>query len=159
MDLQSSTRCEGTSCKESAYIWLNTPVPIKILQTRVLIEEPAIPATHVTIADHPSFPHADRTQILETVHEATLVDPVRQGPVLFPHDLIIAWCESQILGCSLCSFQYQRPYVPGSYLELFAKRLIVKENPRVVVFAIPVVLQLPHTLHQPCKLRIPHQTN
>ena len=61
----------------ATYIRLNTPVPVKVLQTRMFVEEAAIPAAHVPITYHPALTHADSAKIFETVHEATLVNEVR----------------------------------------------------------------------------------
>lgn len=41
----------------------------------MLVKEPAVPTTHVMIADHPPFPNSNGAQILETVHEAALINP------------------------------------------------------------------------------------
>ena len=59
-----------------AYIGLNPPVPIIILENRMLVKEPTIPPTHVMIADHPSLSNSNCAQVFQTVHESALVDPV-----------------------------------------------------------------------------------
>jgi hypothetical protein len=64
--------------QKSPYIRLNSPIPIIILERGMLIKETAVPATHVMIADHPSFPDPNRTQILKTIHEPPFIDPFRK---------------------------------------------------------------------------------
>lgn len=59
------------------YIRLNAPVPVKILKTWVLVEESTIPTAHVSVADHPPLPNSNGTQVLQTVHEPALINPVR----------------------------------------------------------------------------------
>lgn len=60
------------------YIRFHTPIPIEFLEARMLVEEAAVPATHMSIADHPAFSNANSTQILETVHESALINPIWQ---------------------------------------------------------------------------------
>lgn len=60
-----------------AYIWLYSPVPIKVLESWMLVEETAVPPTHVAIADHPSFSDTYGAEIFQTVHESALVNPIR----------------------------------------------------------------------------------
>ena len=60
-----------------AYIRLNPPVPVKVLQAWVLVEEATIPPAHVSVADHPSFSNSNGTQVLQAIHEPSLINPVR----------------------------------------------------------------------------------
>jgi len=46
-----------------------------------------------------------------------------------------------------------------AYLELITERLIIEENPGVVVLSIPLIFELAHTLHQTYQLGVPHQTD
>ena len=82
------------------YVGLHPPIPVKVLQPGMLVKETAIPSTHVTIADHPSFTHADRSKVLEAVHKSALVDPVRKRPVLIRNNLIVTFGRGEVL-CSL----------------------------------------------------------
>lgn len=59
-----------------AHIWFNPAIPVIVLEDGVFVEEPAIPPTHVVIADHPPFSNSNRAQILQTVHEPILVNPI-----------------------------------------------------------------------------------
>lgn len=142
------------------YIWLNSPVPIVVLQKGVLIEKTAVPPTHMVVANHPSFTDTNSSEVFETIHESALVDPTWKRPVFFRDDFVIAFCRSQI---------------PRRCFELFGKRLIVEEYPRVLpnvsmfiiflstvthlIFSVPSVLQLLHAMHHSPELRIPHKTN
>lgn len=88
-----------------AYIRLNPPIPVKVLEPWMLVEESAIPTAHVSVADHPSFAHTDSAQVLQAVHESSLVDPVGQGPVLFRHNFVVAFGRSEVLRSGLSSHQ------------------------------------------------------
>ena len=57
----------------------------------MLVEETAIPATHVSVGDHPAFTDPNGAQIFKAIHEAALVDPVGQRPVLFRNELVVAF--------------------------------------------------------------------
>lgn len=52
----------------------------------------------------------------------------------------------------------QQPATMALYLELVTKRLIVEEEPWVVVLVVPVILELAHALHNALELRVAHQT-
>lgn len=39
-------------------------------------------------------------------------------------------------------------------LELVTEWLVVEEDPRILILAVPMVFQLAHTLHEPWELRI-----
>ena len=58
------------------YIRFHSPIPVKVSQPRMLVEEPAIPPTHVPVADHPSLTNADCAKVFKTVHEPAFVNPV-----------------------------------------------------------------------------------
>ena len=73
------------------YVRLHPPVPIELLQTRMSVEETAVPTAHVSVTDHPTLADANRSQILETIHETAFIDPVGQGPVLSRHDFVVAF--------------------------------------------------------------------
>jgi hypothetical protein len=83
----------------------------------VPVEEAAVPATHVMVADHPALTYTDCSQILQTVHKSRLVNPLRQRPMLLGNHLIIAFRSRQI---------------PRPRLKLLRKRLVVEENPRIL---------------------------
>lgn len=129
---------------EEVDIRLNPPIPVKILEPWMLVEESTVPTAHVSIADHPSFPNSNGTQVFQAIHEPPLINPVRQGPMLFRHDFVIAFGRREIL----CSSP-----------ELITKWLIIEEDPRIVVLPIPLEFQLSHTLHQTRKLRVAHQAD
>lgn len=89
------------------YIGLNPPVPVKILESWVLVEESTVPTAHVSVADHPPLPNSNGAQVLQAVHEPPLINPVRQGPVLFRHDFVVTFGRREILcsglpSCQLC---------------------------------------------------------
>lgn len=87
------------------YIRLNPPVPVKILEPGMLVEESTIPTAHVSIADHPALPNSNGTQVLQAIHEPSLINPVRQGPVLFRHDFVVAFGRREILRSGLLPYQ------------------------------------------------------
>ena len=91
------------SCR--TYVRFNAPIPVKVSQSRMLVEETAVPSTHVPVADHPSFTHANSTKVLKTVHESAFVDPIRQRPVLGRDNFIVALSGSEILCCCLSNRQ------------------------------------------------------
>lgn len=95
----------GLDGKILAYIRLNPPIPVKIFEPWMLVEESTIPTAHVSVADHPSFAHTDSAQVLQAVHESSLVDPVGQGPVLFWHNFVVAFGRSEVLRSCLSSHQ------------------------------------------------------
>jgi len=41
-----------------------------------------------------------------------------------------------------------------TYFEFVRERLVIEEDPRILIFPVPTILKLPHTLHYPLKLRI-----
>ena len=51
-----STYIQGYEYGDS-YIRLHTPVPVEVLEPRMLVKETAIPSTHMAVANHPSFAH------------------------------------------------------------------------------------------------------
>jgi hypothetical protein len=44
----------------------------------MLVEESAVPAAHMVIADHPSFPNPNGSKIFKTIHEPPFIDPFRK---------------------------------------------------------------------------------
>ena len=80
------------------HVRLNSPVEVKVRQTRMLVKESTIPSAHVTIRDHPSFAYSDGTEILKAVHETTVVNPVRERPMGRRNDFIIAVSTSNVRG-------------------------------------------------------------
>lgn len=76
--------------EKRTYIGLNPPIPVEIFQSWMSVEEAAVPSAHMTITNHPSLSHSDRTQIFKTIHESSFINPVRQGPVLFRDRLVVA---------------------------------------------------------------------
>ena len=50
-----------------------SPVPIAVLEDRMLVEEPTVPATHTMVADHPSFAYTNRSEIFPTVHKSAFI--------------------------------------------------------------------------------------
>ena len=61
---------------KTAYIGLHAPVPVEIIEARMLVEESAIPATHMPVTDHPPFSNSDSSKILQTVHESSFINPI-----------------------------------------------------------------------------------
>lgn len=79
------------------YIWFNPPIPIEVLETRVLVKEPTVPATHVAVAYHPAFSYTDRAKILEAVHETAFINPVRKTPMFWGNNLVVALGGGEVL--------------------------------------------------------------
>lgn len=71
----------------------------------MLVEKPTIPTAHVSVADHPPFSHSNGTQVLQAIHEPSLINPVRQGPVLFRNNFVVALGRREILCSSLIPYQ------------------------------------------------------
>ena len=61
---------------DQAYLWLDSPVEIEFEQPGVFIEEATVPATHVSIAQHPSLAYANRAQVVQAVHVSIRIDPL-----------------------------------------------------------------------------------
>jgi len=85
----------------ATYIRFDPPVPVEFFEPRVFVEETAVPSAHMAIANHPSFAHSNRTQVLETVHESALIDPVWKGPVFKWDDFVVAFGGGEVLCCLL----------------------------------------------------------
>jgi hypothetical protein len=83
----------------------------------VLVEEPAVPSTHVMIADHPPLANSDRPQVFEAIHEPIFIDPVWKRPMLLWNNFVIAFCRSE---------------VPCTSFELFREWFIVEKYPWVL---------------------------
>lgn len=75
---------------QEEYIWFDPPVIVKFHQSWVAIEEPAVPATHMSVRDHITLTNADGVEVFETVHEATFVNPFGQGPMFFGYRFVVA---------------------------------------------------------------------
>lgn len=88
-----------------ACIGLNPPVPVKILEPWMLVEESTIPTAHMSVADHPSLPNSNGAQVFQAVHKPPLINPLRQRPVLFRHDFVVAFGRRKILRSSLPPYQ------------------------------------------------------
>lgn len=71
----------------------------------MFVEEPAVPAAHVAIADHPSFADPNSTQILEAIHEPAFVDPVWEGPMFGRNHFVIALRRGEVLSSLLSQCQ------------------------------------------------------
>ena len=61
-ELMQRWHCGGHEGR--SYIRLNTPVPIKFLETRMLVEETTVPTAHVSVADHPPFADTNGSEVL-----------------------------------------------------------------------------------------------
>ena len=147
---------------EVVHVGLDAPIEVEFKQARVAVEEPGVPAAHVAVGDHPAFSDADGAKVFEGVHEAAFVDPGREGPMLDWDDFVVAFCRGAVLGSLLCELVRLRTQISGLnvfYLEFLRKRLVVEKDPRILVFMIPMILQLCHTLHNAFQLLIPDQTN
>ena len=81
---------------EEVAVWLYAPVVVVRQHPRVFVEESAVPPTHVTIADHPPFAHANHAQVFETVHKTLFIDPVRRRPVLLGDLFEIAFGRREV---------------------------------------------------------------
>lgn len=66
---------------ETTNIRLHAPVPVEILESRMLVEKTTIPAAHMAIANHPSFPNPYGPKVLEAIHKSPFVNPIRERPV------------------------------------------------------------------------------
>ena len=45
------------------------------------------------------------------------------------------------------------------YLELIAERLIIEKYPRILIFVIPMIFELPHTLDKTWQFRVTDQAD
>ena len=80
--------------------------------------------------------------------------------MFFWDDFEVTLSRCKVLGGRLrdCQLILAQSSVVAS-LELVAKRLVIEEDPRILILAIPLILQLSHTLHEARKLRVPDQAN
>ena len=65
----------------------------------MLVEEAAIPAAHVSVANHPSLTHANSSKIFQAIHKASFVDPVGKRPMVIGDYFIVALRGRKVL-CS-----------------------------------------------------------
>lgn len=98
--------------------------------------------TYMVIAYHPSFSHSNGTQVLEAVREPFFVNPIRQRPVFFWHDFIVTLRGGKIL---------------SRRHELVCERLVIEEDPWILVFPVPSALHLFHALSHSFQFLIPHE--
>lgn len=85
----------------SFYIGFNTPVPFEFLETWMLVEEAAVPAAHVSVADHPSLTNANSSKILQAIHKSSFVDPIGKRPMVIRDHFIVALRGCKILRSGL----------------------------------------------------------
>jgi hypothetical protein len=93
----------------------------------VLVEESAIPATHMVIANHPPFANSNYPQIFKTIHEPPFINPLGERPVLSGNNFVVAF-----RGCQIARGRF----------EFFGERLVIEEYPRILYSTISSALIL-----------------
>jgi hypothetical protein len=96
-----STLTVEKKIKKGANIWFDTPVPVEVLEARMLIEETTVPPAHMAITDHPALANTYCAKIFQAVHESFFINPVWQRPVLLGNHFIEAFRLSEVLSSGL----------------------------------------------------------
>lgn len=79
------------------YVRLDAPIPVEFFKPWMLVEESTVPTAHMPVADHPTFSNTDGTKIFEAIQESSFVYPVRERPMLFWYDFVVALSRCEIL--------------------------------------------------------------
>lgn len=104
------------------YLGLNPPVELEVLQSRMMVEQPAVPSAHLVVRRHIPVLNIVFLENLRRLFVQVVVDPGWRIPVLLGYHMVEDFGFGH--GGSLL-------------LELLAERLVIEEGPRVVVLVIP----------------------
>jgi hypothetical protein len=66
---------------------LNTPVPLDLLESRVLVKHAGVPTTHLVVTDHLRVLDLLVSQVVGRRIHQVLVNPSRNLPMFFRDDL------------------------------------------------------------------------
>ena len=110
---------------------LNTPVVFVVHHELLSEEETGLESAHVTVADRVTVDDLALMHILTDLAGLLLVNPLGEGPVLLGNQTIVSLTRAER---------------SGNFLELLIERLVVKENPVIVVSAVETILNLANGL-------------
>lgn len=116
---------------EEVHLGLNAPIVLSIRQSRVLVEQAAVPPAHLVVGELIGVLNLVVQQELDGFLVEVLVDPCRHVPVLRRDELVV---DIRLGSC------------PRRLLELFCEWHIVEECPWVVELVIPCALEVAHRL-------------
>ena len=108
---------------------LDTPVVLRVLERRVMVEETAVPAAHLVVRDTVCVLDVIFFQDLGRFFKQVGADPGRGGPVVFGDCVVGAFRFCGGLSLSL---------------EIVGEGDIVEEGPGVVELAVPGALEVAH---------------
>ena len=114
---------------EEMHFRLDAPVVPCVGESRVLVENTGVPATHLVVGHHVAVLYILLLEDLRTFLEKVFVDPARRLPVFCRNHLIVAL---RLRGSR------------GLALELFGKRLVVEKSPWVIELAVPSTFEISH---------------
>jgi len=110
---------------------LNTPVVFVVHHELLSEEETGLESAHVTVADGVTVDDLALMHILTDLAGLLLVNPLREGPVFLRNQTIMSLTRAE---------------GSGDLLELLIERLVVEENPVIVVSAVETILNLANGL-------------
>jgi hypothetical protein len=110
---------------------LNTPVVLVVHHEFLSEEETRLESAHVTVADGVTVDNLSLVHILTDLAGLLLVNPLRERPMLLGNQTIVSLTRAER---------------GGDLLELLIERLIVEEDPVVVVSAVETILDLSNGL-------------
>lgn len=114
---------------EEVDLWLDTPVVLHVLESRVLVEQARVPAAHLVVAQHVRVLDIVLLEDVCALDKQVMVDPAGDFPVL---------CRDELVA------DFGLGHGTGSVLELFGEGYVVEEGPRVVELVVPCTLQVAH---------------
>lgn len=133
---------------EEVNIRFDTPVVLNILQCGMLVEESAVPSTHLVVRNFIGILDIVLLENLDGFLIQILVDPRWCIPMLVRNELysesVRSSVERLILRLTIAGFRLSGGSSPS--LKFFGKGDIVKERPWVVEFGVPGTLQVLHRL-------------
>lgn len=106
---------------------LNTPVVFVVHHELLSEEETGLESAHVTVADRVTVDDLALMHILANLLSLLLVNPLGERPVLLRNQTIVSLTRAER---------------SGDLLELLIERLVVEENPVVVVSTVEAILNL-----------------
>lgn len=124
--------------------WLDSPVVLVLKHQRVTEEETRLEATHVAITDRIAVDDLPSTHIFADSFGLLLINPAWERP-LFGRYLSIMGLPGCQRSCDL--------------FESLVKRLVVQEDPVIVVISVESVFDLPYGTSNLPKIRISGQSN
>ena len=106
-------------------VWLDSPVPVVVLQQRVSVEETGLEAAHVSVGDGVTVDDLLLAHVLSDLLRLVLVDPGWEGPVLLGDQTVLGGTGD---------------HRGSDVLELLGELLVVQEDPVVLELGVEAVL-------------------